>query len=124
MIVQPIGILNTAVPLVVLMAAGLVAPRLFIDRTTLSHWDVGRGMLFSAAFLAVFGAVLLAAMYQWGGSDVVGALLVDPGATLVELLRVSFKASLFWAPVLVIVWFSLAQGVERRRGEEQARKGR
>jgi hypothetical protein len=124
MIVQPIGFLNTAVPLVLLMAGGLVAPRLFIGRATLSHWDVGRGMLFSAALLTGFGVALLAVMYQWGGSDVWGAFLVGPGATLVELLRVSFKASLFWAPVLAVVWFSLAQGVERRRGEELARKGR
>ena len=124
MIVQPIGFLNTAAPLLVLMASALVAPRLFVDRATLSHWDVGRGMLFSAALLTGFGVALLAVIYQWGGSNVWGAFLVGPGATLVELLSVSFKASLFWAPVLVIVWFSLAQGVERRRGEEQARKGR
>ena len=124
MIVQPIGLWNTAVPLVVLMAAALMVPRLFIDRTTLSHWDVGRGMLFAAALLATAGAAFLAVTYQWNGSNVWGAFLVDPGATLVELLRVSFKASLFWLPVLAIVWFSMAQGVERRRGEEQARKGR
>jgi hypothetical protein len=33
-------------------------------------------------------------------------------------------ATLFWAPVLALVWFSLAQGVERRRGEDRARRGR
>jgi len=121
MIVQPIGIINTGVPLVVLMAGALVVPRLVLDATTLSHRVLARGVLLSALILMVLGAGMLAVIYQWRGSDVTGAFAADPVATLDELFRVSAKASLFWVPVLALVWFAQAQGVERRRGEARAR---
>lgn len=45
------------------------------------------------------------------------------GATLIVwyYLRSALGAVAVWGPVLAIVWLSLAQRVERRRGEDMAR---
>ncbi len=117
MIVAPISFINTGVPLIALTALAIFLPRALVNKTTLSQYALARSILISAILLAAISAAILGVVNQWQGLDVVGALGVDPLATIGQLFKASFKAVLFWAPMLALVWFLLATDVEKRRGE-------
>jgi hypothetical protein len=73
--------------------------------------------------LLIVGVLIFAAVHTMRGNDVIGAISTDTMLTLGYLGWLSAKAALIWGPVLALVWFSLAQHVEKRRGEDVARRG-
>lgn len=108
-------------PLITLVIGALGFPWIFMGPATLSHRAVAISVLISALLLLVLGAIMLGGIYELRGSDVGAALTVHPMGTVFFLLNASLKMTLVWVPVLALVWFVLAQGVERRRGEAIAR---
>jgi len=119
---QPIGWVNTGMPLVLLglLAAGL--PWLLAPGESRSHLQVAVAVWAAAGLVLLAGAVIFAAIYGARGVGVVAALAAAPLATGLFFLRLSGFAALVWGPVLMLAWLGLAQRVERRRGEDRARE--
>ena len=121
---EPIGWLNTGLPLALLVALAWLLPRVTVPRATRSHGDVACGIGLAALGVLLAGAVLFGLLQAVGGADLGGALAAAPLATGLILLRLSGLAALAWGPVLGLAWLSQAQAVERRRGEDRIRGGR
>jgi len=110
---------NTLVPLAILALVAAVLPYALTPRETRSQLRV-------AVMIGLTGLVMI------GVSALVFALfddrdLPEGGATGMVLiawfyLRSGLGAAAVWIPVLALVWLSLAQRVERRRGEDLARR--
>ncbi len=120
----PIGFANTGLPLTLLLLGTLLLPRLFAGPATLSQARLALAVLATAAALVVLGAVIFALVYMLGGVSLAGPFSVDPAGMIGFFLGRSLGAALFWGPILVLVWFVRATGVERRKGQEIARRGR
>ena len=119
---QPIGMSNTGIPLAMLAAGAVVLPWVIAPKGTLSQRRLALAVAITAAVLIVLGAGIFAAVYALAGVAVSDALAVGPLTVLEFFLRLSLKAALFWGPVLALAWYVMAQGVERRRGEDIARR--
>ncbi len=120
---QPIGLLNTALPLAVLVAGAALLPGLLAG-TTLSRWRVAGAVVLAALVLLVAGAAIFVLVYALGGARPGAAMAQAPVAVTLFFLRLSAKAALLWGPVLALAWLVLLQGLEKRRGEEMAREKR
>jgi len=120
---EPIGFLNTGLPVVVLAGLAVVLPHLLVSADTRSHLVVAAGMAATAIALLSIGAAIFALAYGLRGGNPGEAFAAEPSATLGYFLGLSAKASLIWLPVLGLVWFAKAQAVEKRRGEDVARTG-
>ena len=118
---EPIGFLNTGVPLVILGLLSVGLPWVLVRKGTRSHWEVGLSIWASAGFLLLAGAGIFAAVYGLRGIGVGAAFTAAPLATAWFFLRLSGYAAMLWVPVLALVWFAMAQRVEKRRGEDLAR---
>lgn len=118
---EPIGWWNTGLPLVVLGVLALVLPHLLVARGTRSHRVVLVGVVISAGLVLVAGEVVFAVIYGASGVGVWEAFRQAPLATGGFFLRLSGFAALVWGPLLVLVWLGLAQGVEKRKGEDEVR---
>lgn len=121
---EPIGWVNTGLPLLILAVLALVLPRLFASRATRSQRSVSVSILISSICLLICGAAVFAGVYGYRGAGVGAALGEAPFVTALFFLRLSAMAALLWGPVLALVWFGLAQGVEARRGEDIMRGSR
>ncbi|MBV1867327.1 MAG: hypothetical protein KUG69_05405 [Marinosulfonomonas sp.] len=119
---EPIGLLNTGLPVTVLAVLAIVLPRLLAPSQTRSHRLVGSAVGLSALVLLVVGAIIFAATYSVQGHPVLATFKSDPLAIMLFFLRLAAKASLIWLPVLGLVWFGMAQKVENHRGADVARK--
>ncbi|SMH49558.1 hypothetical protein [Maritimibacter sp. HL-12] len=109
---ESFGLLNTGLPLAALTALALVLPLVTVPRATRSQRRLALGIGLAAALTLVAGAGLFALLYGAG----------DGTPRLAAVLRGSGLAALVWAPLLVLSWFVRAQAVERRRGEDIARR--
>ena len=120
---EPISLLNTGLPLVLLGALAVLLPRLLVRRETRSHWEVLLALWASAGFLLLAGAAIFATVYAARGVGVISALSDAPLATTWFFLRLSGFAAVVWVPLLALVGLGMAQGVEKRRGEDGVRNG-
>jgi hypothetical protein len=118
---EPIGWVNTGLPMAVLAGAAVILPRLLVPGDTRSQRAVTVSVLSSAVGLLLLGAAVFAAVYSAGGAGVASAFSNAPMATGLFFLRLSAMAALLWVPVLALVWFAMAQAVEVRRGEDVMR---
>jgi hypothetical protein len=121
---EPVGWLNTALPLAALAGLAVALPEVLAPRGNLSHGRLAAAVAASAALTLAAGALLFAALYAAAGADPGGALAAAPAATAGFFLTRSAAAALLWLPLLGLVWLIKAQAVERRRGEAAARQGR
>ena len=119
----PIGFWNTGFPLALLGGLAVVLPRLLVSGATRSQRVVAIAILLASLLLLVAGAVVFAVIYAASGVSVWAALAEAPLATAWFLLGQSLVAAVVWGPVLALVWFGMAQGVERRKGEDVANAG-
>lgn len=115
---EPIGLLNTGLPAIVLAALAVVLPRLLVATDTRSQWSLAIAIAASAIGLLVVGALIFAATYKLEGTKVGAAFAEDALLTARYFGRLSAMAALVWVPVLALVWFAKAQAVEKRRGED------
>jgi hypothetical protein len=120
---EAIGWTNTALPVAALMALALLLPRLLVPRRTRSHAVVALGIAGAAGLILAAGVAIFLLSYRAAGADLAGAFEARPLATWLFFTRASAMAALGWGPVLALVWFGLAQGVETRRGADAARRG-
>ncbi|MBO9473903.1 hypothetical protein J7413_10180 [Shimia sp. R10_1] len=119
-VIDTIGFWNTLVPLAALGLLAVFLPRVLVDRETRSHGKLLHGIALTAAFLVAIGFMISIAVTQMRGFEAVGHFEIDPlGAAWVHL-RLSLMTAIVWAPVLGLVWFGQAQGVEARRGQDIA----
>lgn len=119
---QPITFLNTGLPVLLLAIAAWVVPVLF-GRAAADQQALMRGIVASALIILLLGSVLFAGIYQVGGIPVADAFADAPLSVGGFFARTSLTAGIIWGPVLALSWFVLAQGVERRKGEDRARRG-
>lgn len=119
---QPITFLNTGLPVFLMAIAAWVVPVL-LGRTAADQQALMRGIVASALIILLLGAVLFAGIYQAGGIPVAGAFADAPLSVGGFFARTALTAGIIWGPVLALAWFVLAQGVERRKGEDRARRG-
>ena len=121
---EPIGLLNTGLPLVLLAGLAFVLPRLLVRTGTRSHWEVAVGVWASAGFLLLAGAGVFGVVYGLRGVGVTAALAEAPLATAWFFLRLSGFAAVVWVPVLGLVWLGMAQRVGRRKGGHRVQHAR
>lgn len=118
---EPIGWVNTGLPLVVLAGLAVVFPRVLVSDETRSQRAVFGAVAVSALGVLVAGAVVFGVVYGLRGVGVGAAFADAPAATTLFFGRLSAMAALLWAPILALVWFAMAQSVEVRRGEDVMR---
>ena len=119
---EPIGWWNTGFPLLLLGGLAVGFPWLLVAKDTRSQREVAVVIWASAGLLLVAGAVVFAVIYWVLGIGVWAALGEAPLAVSWFFLRQSGFAAVVWGPILALVWFAMAQGVEKRKGEDVARK--
>lgn len=117
----PIGWLNTALPVTILALAAVLLPGWYVPRETRSHKAVIAAVALTAVTMILLGAAVFAIVYWLSGAGVAAAMSEAPLATMIYFFRLSLMAALLWGPVLALVWFSMAQRVEKRRGQDTAR---
>ncbi|MCX7644484.1 MAG: hypothetical protein N2Z62_04205 [Rhodobacteraceae bacterium] len=119
---EPVTLLNTALPLGIIGTAGAVLPRLLVPAGTRSlarlAWVAGA----CVPLMLVFAAAVFLALRRAGGADLAGAFAAAPGPVLGELARSAAMSTLVWGPALALSALSLAQRIERLRGEDMARR--
>ncbi len=118
---EPIGWLNTGLPLAILAMLAVVLPNILVPAQTRSQRELAVGIAASAALLLVVGEVVFALIYAVRGIDVWAAIAEAPLATGGFFLKLSALAAMLWGPLLALMWLGLAQGVEKRRGEDRMR---
>lgn len=118
---EPIGLVNTGLPVAGLVVTAIVLPRLAVPTDTRSHYAIAGSVLATAAVLLAAGAVVFASVYAIGSADITNAVATHPYTTTLFFVRLSAMAALVWIPVLALVWFTMAQAVEVRLGEDIAR---
>jgi hypothetical protein len=111
---EPVGWLNTALPLAALAGLAVALPEALTPRGNLSQARLGAAVAATAVLVLAAGALLFAALYVRAGADVDAALAAGRGATAAFFLTRSAGSALLWLPV----------AVERRRGEAVAQEGR
>jgi len=121
----PIGItFALTLPLGLMAALAVLFPRALTPRRTLSQRRLALSVALTVVGLVLAGMLLFADLYARQGAQIVPALRDDTGATLVRLFWASLQAAIVWGPVLALTWLVMAQAVEKRRGQDAARKGK
>jgi hypothetical protein len=108
-----IGLANTFLPLVGLVLLALLLPLVTVPRATRSQGRLAAGMVLAAGLTFAGALGLFAALHTGAGNT----------PRLGAVLRAGGLSALAWAPLLALAWLVRAQGVERRRGEDMARRG-
>lgn len=118
---DPVTLINTGLPLVVLAVLGLVIPRFLLPRETRSHRVLWGTLGLSATVLLVICLVGAAAMKMMGSADLAGAFAASPWGTLISLMKTSVLGTLAWTPFLAFSALSLGQKIEARKEEDLRR---
>jgi hypothetical protein len=120
-VLDSIGFVNTGLPLIVLGALAVLIPRFVVDGDTRSHSKVALDFGATAVILFGVGYVMSFVLTNTRGVHAM-ALGSTPelGAAPWMHARLSLMAAIVWAPILGLVWFGQAQGVEARRGQDIA----
>lgn len=116
-------LMTVALPVGVLAVLALVLPIAFTPKNTRSQWRLGGGVVCSAVSLLMIGAVFMAVLYRAEGAELVQASVHDPRYVVLFFVKRSLMATLIWAPVLALAWFSAAQKIERFKGKDGIRIG-
>ncbi len=117
-----ISFVNTGLPLVILGALAALLPFALVPSGTRRHWQAAVGVWGTAGIVLLAGAAIFGVLYGIAGAGVGAALGDAPLATGAFFLKLSAHAAVAWGPVLALTWLVLAQRVERRKGEDAARK--
>lgn len=107
-----IGFANTFLPLAGLVALALLLPLWTVPKGTRSQGRLATGMALAAG-LTFFGALGLFAGLHAGAGNAV---------RLGGVARAAVMSALAWGPLWALAWLARAQGVEKRRGQDLARR--
>jgi hypothetical protein len=119
--VETVGLLNTGLPLAIMAMLAVLIPLRIVPRETRSQGQVFGAIATSAVLLALAGFALWVLVFTVRGAPIFGAFMHAPGVIGAILLRRSLMLAIIWVPVLALVWLSLAQRVEKRKGEDLTR---
>jgi hypothetical protein len=119
---QPITFFNTGIPVMLLALAAWVLP-VMLGRGAGDQQALIKGIMASALVILAGGALIFAGLYSASGVPAFSSFADRPMAVSGYFARLSLIAGIIWGPVLALAWFVLAQGVERRKGEDRARRG-
>jgi hypothetical protein len=119
---QPVTLVNTGLPLLILGAAALIVPRLLLPRDSRSQRRLVVMLLASVPLMVVAGVLVFGGAMAAGGADVLGAFGTAPGTTMLALARASAMGVLVWGPVLLLTGLALGTRIERMKGEDMARR--
>lgn len=108
-----IGIANTILPLAGLTAVALGLPRLTVPQETRSQGRLAIGMVLAAALTLAAALGLFAALYAMAGET----------PRMQALVQAAAMSALAWGPLWALAWLVRAQGLEKRRGQDMARRG-
>ncbi|WP_146049987.1 hypothetical protein [Roseovarius confluentis] len=114
-----VTLMNTGLPLLIIGGFAALLPWLFTPRETRSHGRVLVSVVASAGLMLGLSAVVFALFDK--RSLLGGQTLAGQGAVAWMYLRTSLAAVVVWGPVLVFIWLSLAQRVERLRDRDIVR---
>ena len=117
---EPIGLMNTGLPVALLIALAWILPRMLTGRTR-SQLRLALAILASALAVLLAGGVIFAVTYMLRGADVTAPLTEAPMTTGLFFLRLSALAALAWGPILVLNWLVMATALETRRGQDIVR---
>ena len=109
-----IGWGNTILPLGALSALAVLLPAVTVPRATRSQARLAIGIALAAGGTLIAAMLLFAALHLGAGNALRFGAIAGPAVL----------ATIVWGPLLALVWFVRAQGVEKRRGEDLARAGR
>lgn len=115
----PIGWWNTGFPMLVMSALAAALPYALHRHRSTSQIEVAVVIWASAGLVTVLSAWLFAWVYAWQGADVGAAFDENALATVRFFLGRGLASSLVWGPILGLIWFSLAQGVEAERARQK-----
>ncbi|MEL7013729.1 MAG: hypothetical protein AAFO72_10675 [Pseudomonadota bacterium] len=118
---EPITWLNSVLPMGIIAGMAVVVPWMLLRKGTRSQWEVVVTIWASAGVMLIVSGVVYAALYAVRGHAVGEAFGEAPVMTLWFFIKLAGYAAVLWVPILALVWFGMAQGVERRRGEDAAR---
>ena len=121
---EPVTWTNSVLPMAIIGVAAVVIPWLLVKRATRSQREVALTIWASAGLMLVVSGAVYAGLYAQRGHDVGGAFSTAPLATSWFFIGLAGYAAILWVPILGLVWFSMAQAVEKRKGEDIARKDR
>ena len=119
---DPITWVNSVLPMAILAALAVLVPLGLVRKQTRSQAEVAVTICASAGIMLLVSALTFAILYAAQGTDVWPAFKVTPIATTWAFIRISGYAALLWLPILALTWFGMAQGVERRKGEDAAKE--
>lgn len=119
---DPISWTNSILPMAIIGALAVIVPWRLVRRGTRSHWEVALTVWASAGVMLIVSGSVFAALYAARGHEVGAAFGEAPFATAWFFMKISGYAAILWVPILALVWFGMAQRVERRRGEDRARQ--
>lgn len=116
-----IGWWNAGAPLALLAALAIGLPPLIVPRATRSQTRLAGGVAITAVLLLLIGAALIGLLSAFAGNPVAVRLAAHPLTETGALVARSAPMAILWAPVLALAWLVMAQGVEKRRGEDRIR---
>ena len=116
------SIANTLLPLAALAGLAVVLPWALLPRATLSHRTLLMVLGLSALILALASAVIILGSSLAAGGDPVASFRVAPRVVACNLGRTVALSAFLWGPILLLVGYFQAMGVEKRRGEAAARR--
>ncbi len=120
-VLDSIGFVNTGLPLIVLGVLAVLIPRFVVDGDTRFHSKVALGFGVTAVILFGVGyAMSVVLTHTRGVHALAPGSSPELGTAFWMHLRLSLMAAIVWAPILGLVWFGHAQGVEARRGQDIA----
>ena len=116
------SVTNTLLPLAALAGLAVLVPWVLLPRATLSHRTVLLVMAASALLLALAAAGIILSSAMAEGGDPLASFRTAPRVALHNLARPVGLSIFLWGPILLLVGYFQAIGVERRRGEAAARR--
>ncbi|WP_127746993.1 hypothetical protein [Parasedimentitalea marina] len=115
-----VTLFNTGLPMMVIGILAVVVPRLLVQKATRSHLVVAIGMILACVTMAVLSAGVFFLFDNRSYETLIGA--GGYVLALEFLIEASWKAVILWAPLILLTWLSLAQRVERLRGQDLAER--
>ena len=117
--VEPITFLNTGLPLFVVACLAVVIPLLIVPASTRSQLKLAILIFLSCGAVFVVSMMVFVLLQIFTVEASGWDPMNNPKSTGTYFLRQGLFAGIVWIPILALMWFNLAQRVERVLGEDK-----